>query len=41
MSYAERLAQLVEKAPARVAYNAQAKPAYDWQREANNKRSIR
>lgn len=41
MSYAERLTQLVEKAPARTVYNAQKKPAYDWRREASSLRSIR
>lgn len=41
MSYAEKLTQLVEKAPARTLYNAQQKPTYDWQREASSKRAIR
>jgi hypothetical protein len=40
MSFAERLAQQIKKAPARTTYNDQAK-AYDWQREANSKRALR
>ena len=41
MSYAERLAKHLEQSPARIVYNAQQKPAYDWKGEASQKRSIR
>lgn len=40
MSYAERLAQVVNTAPSRVVVQL-PKKAYDWSKEANNKRSIR
>ena len=46
MSFQERLAKQLEQSPARTvfrapAFNAQQKPAYDWQREASSKRNIR
>lgn len=46
MSFQERLAKHLEQAPARTVFsattfNAQHKPAYDWQREASSKRNIR
>lgn len=47
MTFSERLAKQLEQAPARTAFNsattfnAQQKPAYDWHREASQKRSIR
>lgn len=40
MTYAQRLAQQLEKAPSRVVYNAQKK-AYDWNREASSLRPVR
>lgn len=41
MTFSERLAKQLEKAPARTVFNAQQKPAYDWKREASSKRNIR
>lgn len=40
MTYAERLQKELNKAPSRVIYNAQ-KRAYDWHKEAGQKRNIR
>lgn len=40
MSFQERLAKHLEQAPATV-FSAQQKPAYNWHREASQKRSIR
>lgn len=40
MSFIERLTKQLEQAPQRVTFQ-QPKPAYDWQREAKQKRSIR
>jgi hypothetical protein len=41
MSYTERLAQQLAQAPARETFNSQQKPAYDWAKEAGQKRSVR
>lgn len=41
MSYAERLAAELNKAPARETLNTMPKAAYDWAREAGQKRAIR
>lgn len=41
MSYSERLAAQLNNTESRETFNAVKKPAYDWAREANQKRAIR
>lgn len=40
MSFQERLQQALDKAPAKEVYNGLIKP-YTWDKEANQKRSVR